>query len=53
MAKIMVLPFLKDVTSSVSTYVLFRNFVEAFSSILFGVWYLELIVEKLHFRNFC
>lgn len=52
MAKIMVLPFLKGVTSSVSTYILFRNFTEAFSSILFGVWYLELIVEKLQFRNF-
>lgn len=44
--------FLKGVTSSVSTHSLFSNFVEAFSRILFGVWYLELIVEKLHFRNF-
>lgn len=45
--KIMTLPFLKDIASSVSSYILFKNVVEALSSILFGACYLELVVKKL------
>ena len=45
--KIVALPFLKGVASSVSFYILFRNFVKALSSMLLGAWYLNLTAEKL------